>query len=376
MNSKKNKLTPQTPFALKLNLEVTPLRVTFNSNAKPKSSTSSFSHTSSIIIPSPKNSTKANQKPKKKRCLISTPNKIPLLKEKIITILKELSPRNKHDLIKSNKIRSSSQNNHRPSIIFQKGNNQSLYSSSSSALHKPDLSLEMSQNFIKGTGTWNSHLKLPFRFTNFNQIRNKIINDFTLVNKPSSIELSKYYIIINIFSIRNNYNQTLHFIEDNRSKIVQQGRAAEKFFYDLKKGYSYLDKKNPYTLSFKTQRMINSHSESELKTQAFQLLQEDIDIIPSAKERFNKPDNWKEQIDRRSLDKNIKIIAINKLKYDEDNDDLIMNNIPKLKQIVEASSAEARSRIEHFQPMFMKQNFKSKTIRRFKSASGNYFGVP
>lgn len=136
-----------------------------------------------------------------------------------------------------------------------------------------------------------------------------------------------------------------------------------------------MDKRNPYHPSCKPKRLLNNHSTSELKTQTYKLPEDIINIDFRDKPR-NIAGNWKEQFNRKNLEKNIKMIEINNLKFDEENDDLIVHNIPKLKQIVEDSSAEAKLRLQHFQPMFVKQNFKSQTIKRFKSASGNYFGVP
>lgn len=183
-----NELKHQTSSSSN-NINITPPVTAFNSEILHKTSTSSSIQTSSIINLSPNNASKHQRLLKRNKLLISNPNKMPLLKSKIARIIQELSPKKKESSSKWSRLHlSSSQRKQSPSLLFRK-TRESFNHASSSFLHKGDLSLEMSQNFI--LGTLEKNIKQPFRFSNYTQIRNKLINDFTVANKPSSNELSK-----------------------------------------------------------------------------------------------------------------------------------------------------------------------------------------
>lgn len=87
------------------------------------------------------------------------------------------------------------------------------------------------------------------------------------------------------------------------------------------------------------------------------------------KKMFNK-------ININNLQRKIKIYSIAKNNYDDENDDLILKNIPKLKRLIKESEEEVILQLKNYTPIFMKTIFRSKTMNRFKAASGNNFGLP
>lgn len=82
------------------------------------------------------------------------------------------------------------------------------------------------------------------------------------------------------------------------------------------------------------------------------------------------------KINMNNLERKIKIYSISKNKFDDENDDLVLKNILKLKVLIKESEEEVLQKLKNYTPMFMKTIFRSKTMNRFKAASGNNFGIP
>lgn len=130
---------------------------------------------------------------------------------------------------------------------------------------------------------------------------------------------------------------------------------------------SYIESRRNYFFKKKEQMERNIRQFSK------EIINMDCDQYESLNGKKKKLTN---KINMNNLERTIKIYSISKNKFDDENDDLVLKNISKLKVLIKESEEEVLQKLKNYTPMFMKTIFRSKTMSRFKAASGNNFGIP
>ena len=84
------------------------------------------------------------------------------------------------------------------------------------------------------------------------------------------------------------------------------------------------------------------------------------------------------RLNMNNLNRIIKVYLINKRCFDEEEDELLIKNIPKLRKFMlnRSTASQLKGNKSNSTNKKYKTLFKIKTLKKFNSASGKYFGVP
>ena len=329
-------------------------------------------------------------------CYITNPD----LKDKINQLLKDLSNNHKTDIkryenggdISQKKIKrkkTKNKNNSKTMDFMAKKNRNKFF------------------NLLNRDGSLNSFLK-TMKFKTTNNIFKTFSHKEHQIKKPkNTFEMNK--LLINSFGLNkggvNDMSKKLYSLNETFFTIMNEMKKA-KAEMELEK----LDKnkKNiPLTVEMmkKTEKewekkfLLNMYnnklSEKEFKNfKKLNKIQQKKEILKESQqladnlmkidaEEYEEPDDLYEYKSTRSFVSSINVYRIRRvkriMKNIEDKEQLGAYdvNVEKLKQNQKQSETEAMLAIKRSgKPRFVKTQFKSSTIRKYKGVSGDYFGLP
>lgn len=350
----------------------------------------------------------SNNNLRKSLCNIN-PNKIysrnsiinnPDLKDKITQLLKELSNSHKTEIknyekgnysgikIKPKKVKNNKYKNKTMEFMARKNRNKFF-------------------NLLNRDGSLNSFLK-TMKFKTTNNIFKSFSHKENVIKRPkNTMEMNK--LLINSFGLNRgglnetskklySLNETFFTImnEMKKAKAEMELESLNKYDKDTPINIELMKKKEKkWEKKFLLNMYNNKLSEKEFNNfKQLNKIQQKMDILKESQlladnmmkidaEEYEEPDDLYEFKSTKSFVSNINVYRIRRvkriMKNIEDKEQLGAYdvNVEKLKQNQKESETEGMLAIKRSgKPRFVKTQFKSSTIKKYKGVSGDYFGLP
>jgi hypothetical protein len=324
----------------------------------------------------------------------------PDLKDKITQLLKELSNNNKVDLKYYEKGDDYLENKKKRKKIKNKTNYKTIEFLARKNRNK-------FLNLLNKDGSLNSFLK-TMKFKTTNNIFKSFSHKENIMKRPkNTIEMNK--LLINSFGLNkggpNDVNNKLYTLNETFFNIMNEMKKARaemelenlnKYDKDTPINIELMKKKEKkWEKKFLLSMYRNKLSEKEfINFKKLNKIQQRKDILKESQlladnlmkidaEEYEEPDDLYEYKSTKSFVSNRNVYRIRRvkriMKNIEDKEQLGAYdvNVEKLKQNQKESETEGMLAIKRSgKPRFVKTQFKSSTIKKYKGVSGDYFGLP